>query len=123
MIARLVLLALMLSCSQQLWFKAFDRATAEPFCFVDNISNENDYIIKWAIDEKSSVDAQKKDKKELKPAILYFNITKFKHSDQPEADLASRKYIDHHFYDTSKADNHTKGSFHFSVEDGRRVLQ
>lgn len=124
MIDRLMIMAMMIASSRQLWFKAFDKSSAEPFCFVDHMSQENDYMIKWELADVSVVgeDKDSQKPKETKPAVLYFNITKFKNSGEKEAADGSRKYIDHNFYDTSKAQNTTKGAFHFSVENGRISL-
>ena len=119
-----VLIALASTFTNALWFKAYDRKTAEPFCFLDHMTQETDYIIKWQLDEVTQVDANAtaaKTPEKVRP-IIDFNITKYKDMAEGEAKNASRKYIDHVFWDSSKAENSTKGSFHFSVEHGRPLL-
>lgn len=117
----LLLLGLTATATNALWFNAYDKSRGAPFCFIDHMTQETDYIIKWSIDEVSqvSVNETTKPPAEKGKPVLYFNITKFRDVDGQEANNATRKYIEHYFHDTAAAENHTKGSFHFSVEHGR----
>ena len=102
-----LLLLVIVKQTQGLWFTAYAASEKKPFCFVDYMTEENDYLIKWYTDpstpteesssssetvSKSSDDTTekkggkgKKDKStkvkddtpEPTENLLYFNITTF----------------------------------------------
>ena len=145
---RSVMISLMVCCVlacgvQCIWFKAYSQKSNMPFCFVDQMTDEKDYVLKWFVeqpanyleDDKIEI-AKEHGKKEQKNKgkaeveddslkkkvnILYFNITSFLTVEDSESDTTSRKIVGHSFLTTEKSLNKSEGQLVFSVEDSTSI--
>lgn len=137
MIKPFVLLLGLAALVQPLWFRAFHKSKEMPFCFVDFMTEEKDYVLKWYLDQPVGVDEDepislgghgKKDaeldaeeevdeKKKLN--YLYFNISSYSEQIDETTNLTKKVLMSTKSYSTEQDLNKSQGVVHFLVEDSR----
>ncbi len=137
MIKLFVALLALTASVQPLWFRAFHKSKNMPFCFVDFMTEEKDYVIKWDLDQPLGVDEDEpitlnghgeggsgvgveEDPNENKRLnYLYFNITSFSEQIDETTNQTKKVLTNTINFSTEQIPNKTEGVVHFTVENSR----
>lgn len=126
----LAILLVLLGSGLGLWFEAYHPDMKRPFCFMDQMTDETDFVIKWYAEKKedaaadsNEVDQEKKKKHggEIGPDYLYFTIYTYEMLSDTADETAkvSKKEKKKSFYSTEEAEDKSKGIIHVGIENSR----